>query len=428
MTEQFCLATIHTMKTSILVSALLAVHSASLADDWPQWRGPARSDVSNEKDLLRHWTQEPKRLWLFENAGHGYSGPAIAGGKLFTMGTRNGSEVLLALDTRTGKELWTASIGEVYSNNWGDGPRGTPAVDGDHVYALGGQGALICARTADGQVVWRTTMQQFGGKTPGWGYTESVLVDGDKVVCTPGGSRGALVALDKKNGKLIWQSKEFTADAHYSSIVPAEINGARQYIQLTERALVGIDAANGKLLWETDFPGRTAVIPTPIHRDGYVYVTAGYSAGCKLVKIGPGNKVHEIYQNRVMKNHHGGVVLIGDHVYGHSDGAGWVCQEFLTGKEVWNERRKLGKGAMSAADGMLYCLDEGSGVVALVEASPSGWREHGRFRLEPQSAIRSRSGRIWTHPVIANGKLFLRDQEFIYCYDIAEKQTAFRAQ
>jgi len=390
---------------------------ANYANDWPQWRGPDRTDVSKETGLLKQWPAEgPKRVWLFKNAGNGYSGPAIVAGKLFTMGTRDDSEILLALDADTGKELWTAKIGSVLNNNWGDGPRGTPTVNEDRVYAMGGRGDLVCATVADGKVIWQQSMRDLGGKTPGWGYTESVLVDGDQVVCTPGGSKGAIAALDKMTGKLRWQSKDFTDGAHYASIIVGEPNASKQYIQLTMQHVAGVSPKDGKLLWETSFPGRTAVIPTPIYHDGCVYVTAGYSAGCKLVKIGPGNEVTTVYENKVMKNHHGGVILVGDHLYGHAD-PGWTCQDFKTGEEVWNHRG-FGKGAIAYADGMLYCLEESSGTVALVEASPKGWQEHGRFKLDPQTTIRSPSGRIWTHPVICNGKLYLRDQDLIFCFDV----------
>jgi len=387
--------------------------------DWPQWRGPDRSDASKETGLLKKWPAEgPKRVWLYENAGNGYSGPAIANGKFFTIGTRDNNECILALDANTGKELWVANIGGVLENRWGEGPRGTPTVDGDRVYAMSGKGDLACINIADGKVVWTASMTAMGGKTPGWGYTESVLVDGDKVVCTPGGSKGALAALNKADGKVIWRSTDFTDGAQYASVVPADIHGQRQYIQLTMQHVIGISAKDGKQLWSSDWPGKTAVIPTPIYHDSHVYVTAGYGAGCKLVKIESGNKATTVYENKVMKNHHGGVILVGDHLYGHSDGSGWVCQDFKTGNEVWSERSKLGKGAIACADGMLYCLDEGSGTVVLIEASPKGWSEHGRFKLDPQTKIRSPQGRIWTHPVISNGKLYLRDQDLIYCYDI----------
>ncbi|MBM3838763.1 MAG: polyvinylalcohol dehydrogenase [Verrucomicrobia bacterium] len=400
-----------------LISSLGLVSAA--AHDWPQWRGPDRTDVSKETGLLKQWPEGgPKRVWLYENAGAGYSGPSISESKLFTMGTRDESEILLALDAQSGKELWAAKVGPVFAERRGDGPRGTPTVDGTRVYAMGGRGDLICADVGDGRVLWRESTRNLGGGIPNWGYTESVLVDGNLVVCTPGGGRGTIAALDNTNGKLVWQSKEFTEAAHYSSIIVAEPNGVRQYIQLTASYVAGVSAKDGKLLWKSSFPGRTAVVPTPIFHDGCVYVTAGYGAGNKLIKIGPDNETADVYENKVMKNHHGGVVLVGGYLYGYSDGTGWLCQNFKTGEEMWSERRKLGKGAVTVADGMLYCLDENDGTVALVEASPKGWQERGRFKLNPQTTLRSPQGRIWTHPVVCNGKLFLRDQNLIHCYDI----------
>lgn len=402
-----------------VVLTLLAVAPLlrSTAADWPQWRGPNRDDLSKETGLLKQWPEGgPKRVWLYEKGGNGYSGPAIVNGKLFTMGTRDGSEVVLALDANTGQELWAAKLGPILENGWGGGPRGTPTVDGDRVFAMSGKGELACVNIADGKVVWTKSMSSLGGKVPGWGYTESVLVDGDRVVCTPGGSKGAIAALNKKDGTVLWQSAEFTDGAQYASIVPAKINGADTYVQLTMQSIVGISPKDGKMLWKSPFPGRTAVIPTPIVRDNLVYVTAGYGVGCKQIRIGKDNSVETVYENKVMKNHHGGVILVGEHLYGHGD-PGWVCQDFKTGAEVWNHRG-FGKGAVGYADGMLYCVEEGSGTVVLAEASPKGWAEHGRFKLEPQSKIRSSQGRIWTHPVIVNGKLYLRDQDLIYCYDV----------
>ncbi|MEY2879876.1 MAG: hypothetical protein RLZZ15_2256 [Verrucomicrobiota bacterium] len=406
---------------ALVLLGLAAVSPAASAAglDWPQWRGPDRTDVSKETGLLKSWPDGgPKRLWLFENAGSGYSGPAIVGGKLFTLGTRNNAEILLVLDAATGKELFTAELGRILDNGWGDGPRGTPAVDGDRVYALSGRGDLACVSAADGIVLWTVSMKDLGGSVPKWGYTESVLVDGNKVLCTPGGSKGTVVALDKLTGKLIWQSSDLTEPAHYSSIVPATINGQAQYIQRNEKSVFGLAPADGKLLWRADFNGRTAVIPTPIVRDNFVYVTAGYGAGCLQLRIDPGNKVAVVYENKVLKNHHGGVVLVGDHVYGHAD-PGWVCQDFKTGEAVWLDQ-KFKKGAASSADGMLYCLEEKTGNVVLVEASPKGWSEKGRFTLNPQTKIRSASGAVWTHPVISHGRLYLRDQDLIYCFDVKQ--------
>ena len=403
-----------------LLTAFLALApfaTATTGLDWPQWRGPDRTGVSQETGLLKSWPAGgPKRIWMFENAGKGYSAPAIANGKYFTIGTRDDSEALLILDANTGKELRVAKIGGILDNKWGDGPRGTPAVDGDRVYALSGPGDLVCVSIADGKVLWKVSMSSLGGRTPGWGYTESVLVDGNKVLCTPGGAKGTVAALDKMTGKVIWQSKDFTELAHYSSIVAATINGTAQYVQRNEKSVFGLAAGDGRLLWQTDFPGRTAMIPTPIVSGNEVYVTAGYGTGCKMVRIGANNSVTVVYENKVAKNHHGGFVKIGDYLYGHGDPQ-WVCQNFKTGEEVWSSRA-LGKGAVGAADGMLYCLEENTGTVALVEASPTGWKEVSRFTLSPQTKIRSASGKVWTHPVISHGKLYLRDQDLIYCYDV----------
>ncbi|MBL9168500.1 MAG: PQQ-like beta-propeller repeat protein [Verrucomicrobiales bacterium] len=402
----------------LLLASLCAVSSSSWAADWPQWRGADRTDRSAETGLLQSWPAGgPKRVWLSKEGGIGYAGFSVVQGKLFTMGAIDKQEFLMAFEAETGKKLWALPVGETYPNDWGDGPRSTPTVDGDLVYALGAKGGLICAQTADGKLVWQTTMKDLGGKVPGWGYCESVLVDGNQVVCTPGGGKGTVAALDKKTGKLIWQTKDFTDDAHYASIIIGEIHGVRQYIQLTAATVVGLKPADGTVLWRSPWQGKVAVIPTPIYRDGLVYITSGYGVGCKLVKVGPNNEVSDVYQNKVIKNHHGGVILVGDHVYGHSDGAGWTCQDFKTGAEVWSSKA-FGKGAVSFADGRLYCLEEGSGTLVLAEASPKKWTEHGRFTLDPQTTLRKPQGRIWTHPVISNGKLYLRDQELIYCYDV----------
>lgn len=404
--------------TLVICMQTLCVESI-LADDWPGWRGADRSDVSKETGLLKHWPAEgPKQLWTFKQAGVGYSGFAIVDGNLYTMGAYKEDVQLLCLDAATGKGKWMAKVSDqVLGNGWGDGPRGTPTVDGDHVYAMSGSGHVVCVKTDGGEVVWSKKMSDYGGKVPNWGYTESVLVDGDRLICTPGGSDGTILALKKLTGETIWQSDDLSERADYSSVIVAEHGGVRQYIQLTQKKLAGVAADDGRLLWESDWSGRTAVIPTPIFRDGKVYVSSGYGVGCKLVKLS-GDSAEDVYENKVMKNHHGGVILVGDHLFGHSDGGGWVCQNFETGEQVWSDRESLGKGGITCADGMLYCVGENDGEVVLIEASAEGWKEQGRFTLDPQSEIRSSRGKIWTHPVIANGKLYLRDQDIVYCYDV----------
>lgn len=390
------------------------------AADWPQWRGPDRSGRSPDTGLLKQWPEGgPKLVWHFKDAGIGYAGYSVAGGRLFTMGLRGDQEFLLALDITDGKEVWAAPAGPKYSNDsWGDGPRMTPTVDGDRVYAIGGQGVLICAGTSDGKVVWQKSLvKDLGGKLQNWGYTESPLVVGDRLLCTPGGGQGTMAALNKLTGDVLWRSTELTDAAQYASPILIEHAGKKQVVQLVEKRFFGLDLETGKVLWQSDFAGRTAVIPTPIFHDGHVYVTAGYGIGSKLVKLGPDNSVTVVYDNKVMKNHHGGVILVGDHLYGYSDGPGWICQGFKSGEEVWADK-SLGKGATHYADGMLYCLDERTGEVALVEASPTGWKEKSRFKLSPLSEKRVARGGIWPHPVVIGGRLYLRDQEHLFCFDV----------
>ena len=413
------------MKT--LLSFLLIISNVLVtahAGDWPSWRGPARDDVSMEKGLLKSWPSNgPKKVWMSRDAGLGYAGFSVANGALYTMGAFGGTEKLIAYravsSSSTNQKVWELEVGDLLTNGWGDGPRTTPTVSNGKVYALGGKGNLVCADARTGQKIWDVHLvKDLGGKVPGWGYTESVLVDDGRVICTPGGKAGALAALDAETGKILWRSKEFTEPAQYSSPIVINHGGKSQYVQLVMKKLVGIDAKNGKVVWTSDWPGKVAVIPTPIYSDGHVYISSGYGIGCKLVEL-TSSGARDVYDNKIMKNHHGGVIKIGDHLYGYSDGYGWVCQDFKTGELVWNEKKALGKGAIAYADGRLYCLGEGDGRVILIEATPKGWSPKGEFTISPQTKQRNPKGKVWTHPVIANGKMYLRDQELIFCYDIS---------
>ncbi len=400
------------------ILTFFTVASVGMAADWPSFRGLDRKDVSKETGLLKQWPETgPKQVWLFEDAGLGYSGYAIVQGTLYTLGARDAVEYVIAVDAKTGKQKWEAEAGALLTNGWGDGPRSSPAVDGDKVYALSGRGNLVCLNAADGKEVWRASMTELGGKLPGWGYTESPLVDGDKVIVTPGGPKGTLAAFDKTSGKLLWQTTEWTDPAQYASAIAVDHNGARQIIQLTMQHVAGVNAADGKVLWMADFPGKTAVIPTPIFQDGQVFIAAGYGVGCKALKIGADNQVEELYSNTDMVNHHGGVVLVGNYLYGYSDRGGWTCMDFKTGEVQWQDK-SLGKGAIHSADGMLYLLEEKTGTAVLIEANPQGWKEHGRFTLTPQTTQRNPKGMVWTHPVVSDAKLYLRDQELLFCFDV----------
>ncbi len=408
------------MKLPAIILAASIASLTAVAEDWPQFRGRYRDDISHETGLLKQWPADgPKRVWLFDNAGMGYSGFSVAGGKLFTLGTRDGKEILIALDSNTGKELWASPVGEILGNGWGDGPRGTPTVDSDRVYAMSGTGNLVCAQTSDGKVLWTKSMGDLGGKRPGWGFTESPLVDGKLVLATPGGDKGTMAAFDKMTGDVKWQSAEITEGAQYSSIVPATLGGKKQYVQLVMQTLFGVDAETGKLVWRSPWGGKTAVIPTPIVKGDEVFISSGYGVGCKKVAV-KGGEATDVFMNKDLENHHGGVIRVGDYLYGHSNKSGWTCMAFADGTVKWAEKGALEKGAVTCADGMLYCLGEKTGTVALVEASPDGWKEKGRFKLDPQATIRNPKGAIWTHPTVANGKLYLRDQNYIYCYDVKQ--------
>ncbi len=445
----------HTRWLLLGVSSLLVGAVAAFADDWPQFRGPDRSDVSKEKGLLKEWPKGgPKLLWKYDQAGTGFSGFAVVSDVLYTMGTRDDFEYAIALDIKDGKQpkqLWAAKIGPNFTTNkptaWGDGPRATPTVDGDLVYCLGGLGDLVALKRTSGEVVWRKSfvkdfqgiIMDFGvGVTGpvGWGYCESPLADGDQLICCPGGPGGWMVALDKKKGSLLWQTKDLTDKATDSSAVVATIGGVRQYINSTFKGkgkgggVAGVDAKTGKVLWQfvTEKYELYAISPTPIVQDDLVYVTAN-TAGCNLLQItkdAAGNfSVKDLYKKQwqVMQNDHGGVVLLDGCVYGHGGPRGWTCQDLKTGKEKWSDRNSLeGKtGSLTYADGCFYLLNE-EGEVVLLAANPEEWQEKGRFTLPELSKIRERESHraigVWTHPVVANGRLFLRDQELIYCYAV----------
>jgi len=422
-----------------LPTALLAFFSLQSAD-WPQYRGPARDDVSTETGLLTQWPAEgPALLWTYANAGVGYSGPSIVGDRLYTIGGRGDAEFLISIDVKTGKEAWAVPVGPLYQfdgNRWSAGPSSTPTVAGGLVFALGGNGDLLCVNATTGKDVWKKNLPKeleaqvnpIGGgpKNLGWGYTWSPLVDGEHLVCLPGGPKGTVAALDRKTGKLIWQSSEVKDQAAYTSPMVAEIDGVRQYIVLTNPGLFGVLAKDGRLLWRAkrDGPYGTEVINTPLVQGSFVFTTVSAgNGGCELVKVsreGNAFKAESIYANKNLSNHHGNVIRVGDNIFGFSDGRGWVCQNFMDGRNLWSEK-KFPAGAVAYADGHLYCYSEIDGTTALVAASPEGWREAGRMKLPQQSKLRKPAGRIWTPPVVAGGRLYLRDQDLVFCFDLKKK-------
>jgi outer membrane protein assembly factor BamB len=378
-------------------------------------------------------------LWSvksLESVGSGYGQPAVVGDRLYINGREaeqaDAPEFCACLGVADGKQIWKAPLGsgpgKFQQTGWGVGPRSTPTVDGEYVYVLGVIGDLVCIQKADGKLVWhKNLVKDFGGKIPTWGYSESVLVDGDNVVCTPGKGTG-MVALNKKTGETVWTCTNFSDDAGYSSIIPTEVGETREYVQQTMSSAVGVRAKDGKLLWKAGTIGRRiAVIPTPVVADGYAFFTAGYGAGCECYKLGPdgdNTKAEPVYPKafKTLADHHGGVIAVGDYVYGHSDAGGWTCFAFKQPKDeaAW-QNPKLGKGSISYADGHFFCYTENDGTLVRIKATPDGWQENGRFKIPQQSTTRPKNGKVWPHPVIAQGKLFLRDYELLFCYDLKGK-------
>ncbi len=416
--------------------ALAAVPAG--ADDWPQWQGPQRDGISRETGLLQEWPKGgPPLAWKVKGLGGGYSAPSVAAGRIFGMSNRGGDEVVWALDEKDGTEKWATPLGAAYGRQrmpqGKEGPGGTPTVDGDLAYAVGMGGDLVCLQVADGKIVWRKSLTaDFGGTPPTWSYRESPLIDGDKVIVTPGGREATLVALNKKTGEVVWKAQAPGGDAAaYSSAIAIDSAGQLQYVQLLSHGLVGVAAEDGKFLWRYDAPAnRSGInISTPLYHDGQVFAASAYGAGGGLVKLSKdekgGVKAEEVYSTRKMQNHHGGMILLDGYLYGANggnEGGFLTCLEFETGKVMWDERDKgrrgVQKGSVAFADGRIYYRQE-DGTMVLFEPSPKEYIERGRF----EQPDRSRAS-AWSHPVIANGKLYLRDQDVLLCYDVKDPKGA----
>ena len=421
----------------VTLTVLIAGLAANAADEkqvaavWPQWRGPHRDGVSEEKGLLREWgANGPPLAWKVKGLGVGYSSVVIGDGRIFTMGKRGNEEFVIALENKAdGKELWATQVGKA----WGDGPRCTPTLDGDRVYAIGPYGDLICVEAASGKEIWRKNFgKDFGGKMmSGWGFCESPLIDENKLVCTPGSNDAAIVALNKLTGETIWKSAfpemgigaRGKDGAGYSSIVISNAAGVKQYVQLTGRGCIGVKADDGKFLWGYNaIANGTANIPTPIVDGDFVFCSSGYGTGAALLKLskaGDGVKADQVYflDPKVMQNHHGGLVKIGDYIYGgHGHNKGFpICIEMKSGKVMWFEGRGPGTGsaAVVAADGQLYFRYQ-DGIMALIEATPESYKLHGTFHIPDVSSP------SWAHPVVANGKLYLREQDQLFVYNVGQ--------
>ena len=413
-----------------LCFAAAAVTTPSLdSTDWPQWRGPARDGVSKESGLLKQWPAGgPKLLWQVNGIGDGYSTPVVVGTRIYLMSNRGmDNEFVQALSTKDGSVIWTTRVGNV--GNPDQNPnypkaRSTPTIDGDLLYALGSDGDIACLETKTGKIRWSKNIRKdFGGQPGEWAYSESPLVDGDAVVVTPGGAQATMVALNKKTGAVIWKSAIPGAEpAAYASAIVVQAAGRKQYVQFLTKGIVGVDAKTGQFLWRyAEAAKGPAQYFTPIARGEYVYGGA-LSVGGGMVRLKPnenGVVAEQVYFTRGLPNGPGGAVVVGDHIYGTEVGRKLVAAEFKTGKVKW-QSESVGVASIAAADGLLY-LHGTEGAIALVEATPEGYRERGKF-TPPSPPKRKQAGQYaeaaFCYPVIANGTLYIRDLDTMWAWDI----------
>ncbi len=410
---------------AISVGGLLT-SGLALAADWPNWRGPAHNGFSDETGLKMEWPEAgPPLEWQVEGCGKGYSSVAVAGGMIFTIGRKDDAEAIIAFSEKDGMELWSTGFGTGGDSN------GSPTVDGDLVYGIGRDGDLVCCEAKTGKKVWSKRFDKdFGGQMmSGWGYSESPLIDGDNLICTPGAKDAMIVALNKKTGQEVWRSavpddlgERGKDGAGYSTVVISQGAGVKQYVQLTGRGLVSVDAKDGKFLWSYNAVANdTANIPTPIVQGDYVFTSTGYGTGAALLKLsksGKGVKAREEYflDAKTFQNHHGGMLLIDGHIYaGNAHNNGFpICLKMSNGKVAWGgDERGPGSGsaAVTAADGYLVFRYE-NGVLGVIEATPKKYNLVASFKPAYQE------GQSWAHPVIANGKLYLREQDKLMCYGL----------
>lgn len=426
-----------TLMSSLYISFLLWspttwAQVATLSGAWPQFRGPQRNAVSSDTGLLTEWPDRgPPLVWQTRGAGRGYASVAIVGDRLYTLGdglsiADDEDEYVVCFRLADGALAWKTRLGPAWTSGRPDwqSSRSTPTVDGDLLYILTPYGQLVCLESSTGSERWRKHLEDdFGGqKGDKWGYSESVLIDGPRLICTPGGESATMLALDKKSGEELWRTA-WPGDpgAGHASAVVSEVGGTRVYVNTTAGGALGVRAEDGRLLWTYPIDRTTAVIPTPIIRNDLVFFTAGYRRGGALLRQVPGQDgtvtVEEVYPLRTeLSNKHGGVVLVGDHLYGDSDDQGIpFCAELMTGEIVWKGRGPgRGSAAVAAADGHLY-IRWASGVIALVQATPDGYDQRGEFSV-PGSGDRP----SWSHPVIVGGRLYLREDDAILCYNVAK--------
>jgi outer membrane protein assembly factor BamB len=398
-----------------VVAAIVCACGAAQAAEWPQFHGPRRDNLSDETGLLKQWPEGgPKKLWTAKGIGHGFSTVAIAGGLIYTTGNIGPDTVITALGL-DGKPQWTAKNGPACRHDR-PGARGTPTIDGPRLYHENADGDLVCLDARSGKRIWGLNiLKKFKGRNTRWGLAESVLVDGRKLICVPGGAQAGVVALDKMTGEALWICKGTTDRPGYASPIVFEYGGVRQIATMMSRSVVGVHAGTGKLLWQQQhiaFADET--VSTPIFHQGLVFVSTlrpGAAQSIKLTAQGDTVSAERAWQVSALDNHHGGVILVDGYLYGSSTRGRWVCLELKSGKVMY-AAQGVGKGSLTYADGMLYTYSENR-VAGLVKATPTGHEVISRFKIPAGGR-----GPSWAHPVVCGGRLYLRYDDFLHCYDI----------
>jgi len=406
--------------TQILSAQASKKEPPGAVPDWGMYRGPKRDGISPDTGLLKEWPKGgPPLAWKMTGIGGGYSGVSVVGKFGYTMGEDGGTQVIICFATAEGKIVWKAKVSPTGNpDNRGPGPHCTPACDGQVVVGTGFDGTMVCVRAANGQEMWRKKYSELGaGGMPTWGFSDSPIIDGGMVACIPGGSKGTVAALNKTNGSPVWQSGELKDGAHYTSLAMCDFGNIPQYIVFTQNTVAGIVAKTGRVAWEFKHAGQTAICSTPVAtKEGVVFASSGYGVGNTVYQVafaGGAFKATQLYTGKQLESHHGDMVAIGEHIYGLDQGK-LVCVEAKSGKVAWSDRC-VGKGSITYADGNLYCRAEGgAGSVALVEAAPDSYKEKGRFDQPDRSKLNS-----WAHPTVFGGKLYLRDQDVLLCYNVA---------
>lgn len=398
---------------------MILVSLPSFSEDWPQWRGIHRDGKTPETNLLTEWPEEgPKLLWQAEGVGEGHASMAVAGGLVYTTGMvgEKAEGVLSAVDL-SGQLVWQTSYGPEWKGMY-PGARTCPTIDGDRGYILSGAARLVCFDSRTGVILWSENIdEKFEGLDPRVGYAESLLVDGDSVICSPGGENASLVALDKRTGETIWTTVGFSDQSAYCSPILVERGGSRLIVTVTARSLAGVDVETGELVWRAPFdvdaedPNHSV---SPVYEDGRIYITSGHrDGGCMYELAADGRSIEQRWTDENLNTLHGGLVTVEGHVYGTSTKGRWICLDLSTGNVMY-ETRGVGMGSVIYADGMLYCYGE-KGRLGLVKAFP------GEYQLVSSFEIPNGGGPHWAHPVISDGRLYVRHGNAIMAYDIRSR-------